>query len=320
VDLLLNADEDQIQRAVSAMLADTYPGDNGSPRILSPELWSAAVDLGWLGIGLDEAAGGYGGGPIEDVLVFRELGRHCAPLEIAVAAIAAHAAARLRPDLARVIIDGTRRVGLAIRIRGSADALLLGPHAPDFVIHVAQDGLELREATAILNLQNTSCLDPSLGASRGRLADPPLVIETGQAHHRALLILAAIESGLAERARDLACEHAKTRVQFGKPIGSFQAVRHVCADMALRCEAANAQAHYAAAALAGGIADSRGEVSAAVCLSGTAAMENVRDAIQIFGAIGVTDEHLLHLLLKRAHVLDEILGGRASRLDRMLSA
>ncbi len=318
MDLLLNPGEDQVQQAVSTLLADTYPGDNGTPRALSPQVWSAAIDLGWLGIGLGEDAGGYGGGAVEEVLVFRELGRHCAPLEIAFAAIAAHAAARLRPDLARGVVDGARRVGLAIRIRGSSDVLLLGPHAPDFVVRVAQNGLELQEAAAVTDLQDTSCLDPSLSARRGRLADPPLVAEDGNAHQRAILILAAIESGVAEKARDLACEHAKTRVQFGKAIGSFQAVRHTCADMALRCEAANAQIHYAAAAFAGGTADGGNEVSAAVCLSGAAAMENVRDAIQIFGAIGVTDEHLLHLLLKRAHVLDEILGGRASRLDRML--
>ena len=131
---------------------------------------------------------------------------------------------------------------------------------------------------------------------------------------------AAMLIGVAEAALDLIVDYAKIRETFGRKIGSYQAVRHPCADMALRVEAARAQLWFAAAALKEGRADAGVHLDAVKHLANQAAVANADSNIQLHGGIGVTDEHNAHLFLKHALVLGKLFGAKRPLLARLLHA
>src|SRR3954449_13253808 len=141
---------------------------------------------------------------------------------------------------------------------------------------------------------------------------------------RAAVALSAEQVGAAQRALDLAVEHAKTRTQFGRPIGSFQAVKHMCAEMLLQVESARSAAYYAMEAADG----SPDELPAAASLAQafcTDALTFVAAAcIQVHGGIGFTWEHPAHLYFKRASSSSFLLGDadhhRALFAERVLPA
>ena len=126
--------------------------------------------------------------------------------------------------------------------------------------------------------------------------------------------------GIAEAARDQAAAYAVERMQFGKPIGVFQAVKHRCADMAVRCEAGWSQTCYAALALRDGERDAAFQVSVAKHLAGEAAEENAAANVQIHGGYGYTTEYDAHVLVKRAQVLRALAGAPRWHLRRVLDA
>ncbi len=124
--------------------------------------------------------------------------------------------------------------------------------------------------------------------------------------------------GVAERALDGAAEYAKTRVQFGKPIGSFQAVKHHCANMAIAVEASRAAVRGATEALDGDRADWARNAAATASYVGPACSHACSLALLVHGGIGFTWEHESHLYLKRAK-LDEVLFGTPSWHRRRLA-
>jgi alkylation response protein AidB-like acyl-CoA dehydrogenase len=142
--------------------------------------------------------------------------------------------------------------------------------------------------------------------------DPPL-------HERALLLLGAFAVGIAEATRDMAVEYAKTREQFGRPIGSFQAIKHICADMAIRCEAAACQTTFASLVLAEGHDGAAFHATSSKLVAAAAAVKNASQNIQVHGAIGFTAEADPHLFLKRAHVIERLWSDSRRCRDRLLS-
>jgi alkylation response protein AidB-like acyl-CoA dehydrogenase len=150
-----------------------------------------------------------------------------------------------------------------------------------------------------------------IGAAGG--AEP--VLRSGR--DRAIACLAAEQAGGARRCLDMAVEYAKTRIQFGRPIGSFQAIKHKCANILLQTETAQSAAYYANWA----VAEDPDEVQLAVALAGAccadayfaAAAENV----QIHGGIGFTWEHEAHLFFRRAKSCQLLFGSPDSFRDRL---
>jgi alkylation response protein AidB-like acyl-CoA dehydrogenase len=125
--------------------------------------------------------------------------------------------------------------------------------------------------------------------------------------------------GAAQRVLELAVEHAKTRVQGGRPIGGYQAIQHACADLVRDVDAARALLHLAAWAVAeGGPADA--EVATAKAYAGEACLAVARRGHQIFGAIGYCEEHPLHLLHKRIHAASLDFGDAAAHLETVARA
>jgi alkylation response protein AidB-like acyl-CoA dehydrogenase len=136
----------------------------------------------------------------------------------------------------------------------------------------------------------------------------------------ALAAVAAEQVGGAEACLDMAVRHAKTRVQFGRPIGSFQAVKHRCADMLMLVEFARAAAAYAAWAEAEDPAGAPLAAAMAKSYCSDAFFRVAADNIQIHGGIGFTWEHPAHLYFRRAKSLQLFLGDPASQRIRVADA
>lgn len=305
MNLLPNEEQLQVVEAVAGVLERQLPFQRlfgGSPAADIGALLAESAESGWLKLGISAEAGGVGYSAIEEALLARELGRSAAPPSITATMLAAHLAqATGEGDLAAALGDGRRRAGFAAPLSGGRCLLLDADHV-DFAL-VIGEGLSL---AATEGARPVACLDPTVQAAE--LVDPaPLVShDDPDLGLRARLLIAAQLTGLAERARDLGVDYAKTREQFGRPIGAFQAIKHRGSEMATRCEAAFAQVSAAASALAEGHPAAAQHVAAAYVVADEAAIENARAAVQIHGGIGVTDEHALHILVKRRHLLAQL--------------
>lgn len=330
MDLQPSVDQLDLIAAVEAWLARELSRPHLHERlrtgaVLDAGTWLRAADLGLFSLGLPEDAGGAGCAVVEEALVARALGRHLAPVSFlgsVLGARLAHAAGQtvLRDALA----EGRSRVAVALPIppgAGTVDVVDLA--GADRVLAAADGVLTLRRVDPD-GAEDRESLDPSSTLHRlpvARLTDPvaapggePLVL-LGR------LLAAAMLVGQAEAARDAAVGYAKTREQFGRPIGVHQAIKHPCADMAVRCEAASSLLLLAALALRDGRPDAVFQVSAAKRTAALAALENARADVQIHGGMGFTWENDAHLFLTRAHLLDQLFGNRqALRADLLAHA
>ncbi|WP_328361226.1 acyl-CoA/acyl-ACP dehydrogenase [Mycobacterium sp. NBC_00419] len=168
-----------------------------------------------------------------------------------------------------------------------------------------------------------SPLDLTRAQARVEFADAP-ARPLGVAGPRAERVLAtaavlwsADAVGGAQRCLDMAVEYAKIRVQFGKPIGSFQAIKHMCADMLLEVESARSAAYWAAAALDDDDADPLAAAALAKAYCGNAYAKVASDNIQVHGGIGFTWEHPAQLYFKRAKSSEILFGEPAWQRERM---
>jgi alkylation response protein AidB-like acyl-CoA dehydrogenase len=134
---------------------------------------------------------------------------------------------------------------------------------------------------------------------------------------RAAVALAAEQVGGAQRVLDLAVAHAKSRIQFGRPIGSFQAIQHKCADMMLRCESARSAAYYAACVAAEAREDLPQAASLAKAYASEAYFACAAESLQVHGGVGFTWEYDVHLHLKRAKWAEWFLGDPQLHRERV---
>jgi alkylation response protein AidB-like acyl-CoA dehydrogenase len=260
-----------------------------------------SAELGWIGFGAPEAIGGSAVSPVEEALLFREVGRFLGPVSLTAGAAAARLAADSLPELAARIADGSEPVGLVV---GSPAGLRLG--AASGALGLRFDGVGLALVQVSVPAPRAS-LDPTVTAQAVSVDGTITLAEAGALEaRRFMLLVAAQQLGMAEAALAASVAYAKLREQFGRPIGSFQAVRHRCVDMAVRCERARAQLFFAAVALRDRAADADFQSFAAAKVCEDAASRNARDNIFLHGAIGVTAENAGHLFLKRSLLWREI--------------
>jgi alkylation response protein AidB-like acyl-CoA dehydrogenase len=278
-----------------------------------PAFWDALTDPGWLGLHVAEEHGGAGYGLVEQAVVIEELGRACAPGPYVPTAIVAAlleeaggaAADAWLPKLAAgeatgaVALNGTRPVFGA-------------PDADVFVCEIDGEWYALdagdAEATALASIDLSRPVAELAVDASALPADRRLAITSDRVRDLAAVLLAAEAIGVAQWCVDTAAEYAKVRVQFGRPIGQFQGVKHRCADMLARTELARAAVWDAARAAhdtdnGGGLA-----IAAAAALAFDAAFLNGKDCVQTLGGIGFTWEHDAHLYLRRAITLHQIAG------------
>jgi alkylation response protein AidB-like acyl-CoA dehydrogenase len=317
-----------------------------SDRPYDATLWAAMVDQGWLGVELDEADGGLGLGGVEVAVLAEEIGRHVAPAPFVPAVLALGALRRAqRTEHLDALLSGrsiacvawargasalaARHAGSSWRLTGTADP---SPYAPVADVAVVAASTDDGPALFAVELDDSTrpAREPAMDLTRPlgwlTLDDADAVPLGGTDATDALLdraatFVSAEMLGSATRALDLAVEHAKDRVQFGRPIGSFQAVKHRCADMLVDVEGMRSTTYWAAWCIGAADRDASVAASTAKIWCTDASKRVMASALQVHGGIGFTWEHDLHFLMKRAQ-LDQVSYGDAvhhrARLGRLL--
>ena len=221
------------------------------------------------------------------------------------------------------VLDGAKRY---VVDGHSAELIIVaarvpGPSAPNialFVVSGASAGLNRRALIAIDETRKLAELDFRNVPAR-RLGLPGSGAALTRAFERATVALAHELVGVAQALLESTVDYAKLRMQFGRPIGSFQAIKHKCAEMLLEVELAKAAAYYAAAAQDEDDADAAAFASQAKALASDACLNTAREAIQIHGGVGFTWDHDTHLWFKRAHSAALLLGDAAVHRERYIA-
>jgi hypothetical protein len=211
--------------------------------------------------------------------------------------------------------------GVALAVQDGRTLRLLGSHDAALALYVERDGARLLDVSMTETVARPS-LDPATGMRTIAQGTPRTVAVSsdGDVWSLGQLGIAAMQVGVAETALALIVEYAKVRETFGRKIGTYQAVRHPCADMALRGEAARCQLWTAAVALKEHRSDAQAHLDAAQHLANRAAVMSADVSIQLHGGIGVTEEHHAHLLLKHSLLLARLFGSKRTLLARLLHA
>jgi alkylation response protein AidB-like acyl-CoA dehydrogenase len=288
-------------------------------------LWQKIGAQGWLGLHVPEEHGGSGYTLAETAVVADELGYALSPAPFLPAVVASATLAEAGTDAQRAghlpgLTDGSVVAGVALggsvslddgTLRGTASGLLAGAGATLLLVRVGEDVVVVDAGASGVTLVPGTPLDPSLGIGTVELAGvavgPDAVVAGGAGVAlRVLRTVAAAEAAGGARATlDTALEYAKVREQFGRTIGSFQAIKHTLADMLIRTEMAVAVGWDAARAARGEQADLA--AAAAAELAFVAYQQNAEASIQVLGGIGFTWEHDAHLYLRRAISLRTLL-------------
>ena len=252
-------------------------------------LWATYLDLGWL-----EAP------PVELAIVLEELGYAADPTPfLATATWFAPLAGRLPRGSGTGVFDGTGR-------------FVLDADRADEIAILTRDGVVVLDGAQV-EAERLGIFDPTLHVAH--VIRPDLAPGIPDL---ALMGLAVCTVGSCRRILDLVVEHVKQRVQFGKPIGSFQAVKHKAADMYVAIERAKALAYFAALTLAED--DPRGHRAAVMAKAAAGECQRVvfQHGLQLFGGMGFTWENELQVHLKRAKAGDLLLGTAAVHRKALL--
>ncbi|MEO6319253.1 MAG: acyl-CoA dehydrogenase family protein [Polaromonas sp.] len=340
MDFTFNEDQQALRDSVSRFLMveaapeklrEVWQTDAGR----SPEMRAKIAEQGLTALSVPEAHGGLGMSDVDWTLMNQELGYFGISDSLADTAYLATGLLTALPEAHALrdtwlprIADGSARIALGHPVNPwVADA-----HMADLLLlaHPADGGTEWH-ALAPEQVQVTPCA--SIDASR-RLAtvawtpsDTSRIVEApaGQRLADDLLDRGALNVsgqllGLAQRMLDLTVDYAAQRKQFGKPIGSFQAVKHQLADVVTKIEFAKPVLYRAASALASGEPQRSVRVSHAKLACAEAGWFSARKGIQVHGAMGYTWEVDLQMFMKRAWVLDAAWGDRAFHKQRLADA
>lgn len=330
MDLVPSPDQDTIIEMIRRFLEERLSTRHVHERLrtdaaVGAEEWIQAGEVGVFSLGLPDAAGGADLPVVEEALVFRELGRHLAPVGFLGSVIAARMAHEAGDgELRDTIASGRSAVAAAFAAREPGSLYILDLDPAAYVLHRAGGALVLSEAEAFTVREPFESLDASAHLTRADVPSaPPLLESAGDTAENlsrlGTLLSAAMLTGIAEATRDASVSYAKEREQFGRPIGVNQAIKHPCADMAVRCEAASSLLFFAACALRGGRPDAAFQIAAAKRVAADAAAENSRANVQIHGGMGVTWEHDAHLYVTRARVLAQMFGDSDQIRDAVLA-
>jgi len=323
------------------------------PRGFAADLWKDIAALGWPGLLIAPEHGGSGASLADALALMEELGRACFPGPFVPSAIVATTAlglagGRRARDLLAGLTTGSRICTLALleapgrlapeamtlpiaapgRLTGrklfvpdahaATDVIVVGrgPAGPTaLLLPMDRPGLTARPLDSMTGdkLFELAFADVEIGPDDVLSADAWAVL--GLALRAGALARCAEMAGAAQRVLDLCVEHARFRVQGGRPIGSHQAIQHACADLYRDVESARWLTWEAEWALASGRPDAEAAVAAAKAYVGEAALRAARRGHQIMGAIGYSEEHPLHLLHKRILAASQDMGDADLHLE-----
>lgn len=318
-----------------------------TPTAYDPELWAKMAGQGFLGIIFPEECGGMGLGVVELILFMEEAGYANLPgpffstVALAGTTINAVASAEQKKKYLSRISSGDARATLAVlESKASWDPadvemtatggkltgtklFVTDAAAADFIVVVAKNGIYLVDAKAP-GLR----IDPMNGLDLGRKIyavsfsnTPAEKLGNAEGLERALAISATALSaelvGAMQRTLEITVAYAKTRKQFGKPIGIYQAVQHQCADMYLETESSRSATYYAAWALQENAVDAATAVAIAKMYASDASRTVGNRGIQVHGGMGFTWENDLHLFYRRAKASETMLGDATFHRERI---
>ncbi|MCQ1577436.1 acyl-CoA dehydrogenase family protein [Streptomyces parvus] len=308
MDFQLSDDQRALRSGMRDLLGAVFDRDRLRAAVerdgaLDRSLWRELGAAGFFALRLPEEAGGVGLGLPEAVLLFEEAGRALLPGPL----VATHLAAGLVKGAAEGEAVVTAVAGeLPVAHLAEADAVLVvgaEPLAGEALRAFAAAARPVRSMDPLTPLHcapadaerpPAASVRTRADAERAPVATERTPAHAGRLRFEAALLTAAEQLGSAARTTEAAVQHAGRREQFGSPVGAFQAVKHLCADMLARTEPARA-AVYAAAVTGDPV-----EIAAAKLLADEAAVRNARDCLQIHGGMGFTWEADVHLHLKRA--------------------
>jgi alkylation response protein AidB-like acyl-CoA dehydrogenase len=342
------------ERASIDVVRDLMETEAGS----DPGHWAELAELGWLGMAVDEELGGAGQGFMEMAVVAEEMGRSLFPspflstVVMGSTLVAAIGTGEQKQALLPEIATGRRRLAVAIdpAARPSVSAtesagswilegvarFVLDGHTADLVLVEAGTALGPRvfvveSGAQGFRAERLSVLDPTRpqadltfsGVPARLLGDPEVSPEPAREEMliRAIGALVMEQVGGAQACLDMSVEYAKNRHQFGRPIGSFQAIKHMCADMLVEVESARSAAYHLAWAIDHDPDEARIAAPIAKAYCADTYYRTAASTIQIHGGIGFTWEHDAHLHLKRAKsgqlFLGDSVAHRAVLADRL---
>ncbi|MGB3333109.1 MAG: acyl-CoA dehydrogenase family protein [Mycobacterium sp.] len=304
--------------------------------------WSTVADAGWVGLEVPDAFGGAGVSFAEVAVICQELGRAAAAThylggavlsvgllnslrdsEVRNALLADVAAGRTR---VAAVIGGSFTLDAQRRLTGRAD-FVPDADGADRLLVVATDtsGAEVAVVVEALSLTGQPVLDETravatVAADGVEVADSAVLLFAGSAQtleRRAAVAVACDSLGLAEAMLEATVSYAKTREQFGRPIGSFQAVKHACADMLVKITVARTLVRDAVDAVVHNHSDVDAAVAMAKSYTCAAAVDVVGKALQLHGGIGYTWESGIHVYLKRATFNRSLFGSPAAHRRRL---
>jgi alkylation response protein AidB-like acyl-CoA dehydrogenase len=344
----LTVEQQALRDAIRGLLARHQPGGDG--------VWRRLVGIGLPGLAIPERYGGAGAGPVETHIAAEELGRDLIPSPLLGSAVLAAqvllasgddaACQRLLPAIADgsvAALAWTTAAGHWDPAQGACRATAV---ASDWVLHGdahyvldgdtaaillvaagAPDGTGLFEVDvrhAGVSRSAVTTMDPSrrlavirLDGAAGRRIGGPATQALARARDLACIALSAEQVGAARRALDMTVDYSKVRVQFGRPIGGFQALQHRMADLHVLVESARSLSYGAARAAGEGAPDTGLRAAAAKVYCSEALQRVAAEAIQLHGAIGITWEHDAHRYLKRAHAAAQLFGQPAEHVARI---
>ena len=320
MDLTLTADQRAMRSALRELVADLWPHDRlrdaADAPALDAERWVVLADLGLFGLTVPQEQGGMGLGLADAAVLFEELGRGLVPGPVAPTLLAAAFVPEALTGKAVVaMLDVQDPTSIAEHVESATH-----------LVAVDDDGLFLVPVGECTHQPVDRPLDPltplslvtlphGLGERVGSAAD------TVRWRAHGTVLTAALQVGVAQGALDLAVRYAGERIQFGRVIGSFQAVKHLLADSLVKLDLARAAVLVAAlAADDPGIEDAGEAASAAKLLADRAATEGGRTCVQVHGGMGFTWEVPAHLYLKRAWLLATCFGSGDEHAARLGSA
>jgi alkylation response protein AidB-like acyl-CoA dehydrogenase len=319
-----------------------------------PKVWARlGGELGVLGLSVPEADGGVGGTLVDQAVAVEELGASlaCGPLFgtvfLAIPALVASSAGEARDGLLADLVEGRRTAAFAVPDQagvlgdvtvtvdgdlvtgtvegvvdaGAADVLLVAARVDNgvalYAVDASASGVQ-RTPLATLDLTRPQATIELSGATGVLIADAG---EADRVITHALQVgsalLAVEQVGAGQHLLDLSVSYAKSRLQFGRPIGSFQAVKHKLADSLVELEHARSTAYHAVWALADGSDDPALAVSIAQATASAALAKIAADTVQVHGGIGFTWEHQAHLYFKRATTDAALLGSAEQHRARV---
>jgi alkylation response protein AidB-like acyl-CoA dehydrogenase len=342
----LTDDQQAIQRTAKEFLASRYPAEEvrrlalDDERGFTDEQWQAVAELGWPALVVSEDDGGLGLGVVELAVLQEQLGYALAPTPLlstvaTALAISAAGSPEQRAELLPGLAEGERRgtVAPVPASLGFLDHVLTGtleavPDADGADLLVVPTGHNHLSVVDLhgegVRVEPVKGLDPTRRLSTITLDDAPST-SLGAADAAALsrardiitVAVAAESVGVAQRAMEMAVEHARDRQQFGRPIGVFQAVSHPCAQMLLEVEGARSAVMFAAWALDASPDEAPLAAAMAKAYASDAGWRVPAAALQVLGGIGFTWEHDLHFWLKRGRANAAAWGDARSQRARV---